>query len=250
MPKKFIDFAELKERVSVTDVIPMLNLTGKQKGDQWRGACPRCDAGGDRALVITESKKAFYCHSARKGGDVIALVSHIEDLPPKEAAFFIAEHLGTGTSTEDGTVPRNSTSPEERPITKGAERVLQPLTYLDAVHEAVEALGVSEATCEHFGAGYAPKGILRGRLAIPIHDLTGNLVAYCGRAVRDDQKPLLKFPKDFQPELYVFNLHQIDGELYTTNDPLDVLIGYENGVENMVSFLHRPANVIELKKRA
>ena len=51
--------------------------------------------------------------------------------------------------------------------------------------------GLTEETCQAFGAGYAPKGIMRGRLAIPIHDWGGALVAYCGRAVEDESPTLI-----------------------------------------------------------
>ena len=83
-------------------------------------------------------------------------------------------------------------------------------------------------------------------MAIPIHSLTGELVAYTGRAVKSDQTPILTFPKGFQPELYVFNLHRAgEGELYLSNDPLEVLLAYENGIENCIAFLHRASeNVV------
>jgi DNA primase len=243
----FIDFNELKARVSIEDGMNMLGLQMRLHGSQYRGPCPACDAGGDRALVITPHKDAWYCFAARKGGDVIALAAHMRDCGMKEAAELLA---GEGTSfRRNSTNHRKSTSPEESERQEGHERGFQPLDYLLPTHELVQALGISPETCEHFGAGYAPRGILRARLAIPIHSLTGTLVAYCGRTVKDET-PVLIFPKGFRPELYVFNLHRCEGELYTSNDPLDVLLAHENGVENMVSFLHKPQNVVEFKKRA
>jgi hypothetical protein len=50
---------------------------------------------------------------------------------------------------------------------------------------------VSPKTAAHFGAGFAPKGIMRGRFAIPVHVSTGILLAYCGRAVKDESPVLL-----------------------------------------------------------
>lgn len=244
----YIDFQELKDAVSIEEVGDFLDLQLKQTGAQLRGGCPVC--GGDRTLVITPSKGAFYCFASKKGGDLIALAAHVRELKVKDAAQELAERYlnRNGNSTRNSTV---RTEPEEREEGDGrGSQPLQPLTYLQATHEAVQALGVSPETCEHFEAGYAPRGILRGRLAIPIHDLTGTLVAYCGRAVKDEQ-PLLTFPKGFEPELYVFNLHRIEeAELYISTDPLDVLLAYENGVENMISFLHKATNVVPLRKPA
>jgi DNA primase len=252
MPK-YIDFAELKERVSIEDVFPMLDLEMQQKGDQWRGPCPACDS-RDRTLVVTSSKQSFYCFAARKGGDLIALVAHVRDLGMRDAALAIADFCGTVTVTDernsnrsDGTVPNSARGKDD------GKRTLQPLAYLQSDHEVVEALGLSSETCEHFGAGYAPKGIMRGRLAIPIHDLNGELVAYCGRAVRDGQRPVLAFPKGFDSSRHVFNLHRMEeGELYCSSDPLDVLLAFENGVENAIAFLHRAeeTNVVPMRQRA
>lgn len=245
----FIDFEEVKKKLSLEDAISFLDLSLKQSGNQWRGKCHACESTNDRALVITRGK-GFYCFSARKGGDVIALVAHIRGVAVKEAAEQIAEHVGMVQA------PRNGTVPETVPGSVGGkdkgDRTLQPLAYLEPDHESVRALGLSKETCEHFGAGYAPKGIMRGRLAIPIHDLAGDLVAYCGRAVKDGQKPALLFPKGFRPELYLFNVHRIKaGELYCVEDPLDVLVAYENGVENVIAFLHhRDETMVPLRRPA
>lgn len=253
----FVDFAELKEKVPIQDVLPILGIAGAGNSAQWRGPCPACESGGDRALVVTPAKKAYYCFATRKGGDVIALVAHVKGISMKDAALAIAEYCGTvpvqdsgnsnSTRNSASSDTGNSTSPPERQETKK----LEPLNYLNPSHSSLEALGLSEDTCNTFGAGYAPKGILRGRLAIPIHDAAGELVAYCGRAVEDEQSPWLTFPKGFQPEQYLFNLHRIsEGELYCSADPLDVLLAYEHGVTNMISFLvQKTENVVAFPKQ-
>ena len=227
----FIDFADLKTRISIQDAVEYLSIDMKQRGEQLRSSCPHC-GGDDRTLVVTPSKNAYYCWSSKKGGDCISLVAHVLDIGVKEAAAKLEERYGTGS--KKGTVPeaRKSTVPEER-----SERRLQPLDYLQADHDKLVSLGVLSDTATFFAAGYAPKGIMRGRLAIPIHSRTGELVAYCGRAV-SGESPTLTFPNGFRPEQYVFNAHRIEGgDLYLTRDPLDVLTAYENGVENVVSFL-------------
>ena len=57
---KYIDFATLKNEVSIEQVFPMLELDLKKMGDQWRGVCPACES-DDRSLVVTPAKQAFYC---------------------------------------------------------------------------------------------------------------------------------------------------------------------------------------------
>ncbi len=111
------------------------------------------------------------------------------------------------------------------------------ITYLHPDHESVKSLGLDQETCELFGAGYAPKGIMRGHLAIPIHDSQGKLMAYCGRAVTDEN-PGLIFPKDFDPAAMIFNAHNVaEGELVLLRDPLEVMLASQNGIDNVVSFL-------------
>jgi len=244
----FIDFAALKDRVPIEDAIPKLELVLKERNGQWRGPCPVCKSGGDRALVITPAKQAFYCFGAKTGGDVIALAAHIRDCGMKEAADYLA-----GNSTvpsRNSTSSRNSsgTVPEER--TKEAVRSLQPLTYLQPAHPAVQALGLEEYTCQAFGAGYAAKGIMRGRLAIPIHDWEGDLLAYCGRAVKGES-PTLIFPNGFAPQEHIFNAHRVgEAELALVRDPLDALLAVQNGVENVVSFLTETISAEQLQRLA
>lgn len=129
---------------------------------------------------------------------------------------------------------------------RGSDK-LQPLSYLQPEHQSVQALGIEKETAEAFGAGYAPKGIMRGRLAIPIHSRQGELVAYCGRAVKNES-PTLQYPNGFKPEDYIFNAHHAGaGELYLVRDPLDVLLAYQNGIENVVSFLTETISAQQLE---
>ncbi|WP_133122930.1 CHC2 zinc finger domain-containing protein [Zhengella mangrovi] len=239
----FVDFAALKQRVRIEGVLPDLGLEMKQSGGQWRGPCPACRSGGPRALVVTPAKSAFYCFGGRTGGDVIALVSHIRGLSMKAAAEDLSRRTGEGSGSQDenGGNAGGLTVPRER--TKEAVRSLQPLTYLEVEHEAVQALGLSPQTCTDFGAGYAPKGIMRGRLTIPVHDRSGTLVAYCGQTVKAES-PALIFPNGFKPWDIIFNAHALEalpsgeeGELFLARDPLEVMLAAENGITNVVSFL-------------
>lgn len=174
----YIDFKELKERVSFTDTISFLNLNLKRHATGWRGKCPACEAGGDRALVITEGK-GFFCFAAHVGGDQIALAAHILGLSAKDAAQELARH---GTVPGNSTVPVTGTVPVTVPESeKGKEtKKLQPLSYLEADHVAVEAIGFDPEFAKHHGIGYAPKGTMRGTVAVPFRDETGGLLGYIG----------------------------------------------------------------------
>jgi hypothetical protein len=230
---KFIDFQALKQEITIAAAMPILGLTPSQFSDQMRSPCPACKSGGDRALVITASKNVFYCFASGEGGDVIALTAHIKGINMKDAAAFLAGHFQKEQPAQKAspvaTVPSNS-SP------KKTEVGLNPLTYLQPEHPLVQALGISPETCRYFGAGYSPKGIMRGRLAIPIHDSQGGLLAYYGLALEEDSNP--SFPKDFDPAMHIFNLHRCEGShVNLRRSPLDVMKAYEYGIENTICFL-------------
>lgn len=185
----FVDFQELKSQISIEQVVGMLQLKLKAGNNQLRGPCPKCLSGGDRALVVTPAKGVFYCFANGKGGDLIQLVSHIREVPVKEAAAFIAERAGltsTGTSTVNSSVPA-----------KDGGKVFAPLSYLESEHPAVDAVGFDTEFAKKHGIGYAGKGILRGTVAIPFRDEKGNLLGYIG--ITD-----AKLPADFTPNVVAF----------------------------------------------
>lgn len=234
----FVDFDVLKKNVTFEQVIALLGLQLTKSGNQWRGPCP-VSGGGPRAFVVTEGK-GFYSFPSQKGGDVISLVAFVKKITAKEAASHIAANISGGNVPGTGNVPDKVQVPVTASLNEPPPRTLKPLDYLLPEHEAVQALGISADTCKLFGAGYAPKGIMRGRLALPIHNRQGQLLAYCGRAVREES-PTLIFPNGFQPETILFNAERVakNGDLYLCRDPLKVLEAVENGIppESVVSFL-------------
>ncbi len=240
-----IDFTELKQRVRIERAAEMLGIKLAKSGPQLRGPCPICKAGGDRAFVITPAKGLYYCFgTCGKGGDAITMAANVRNCSLREAAEFLAGTDGAKSAPTKANSTRND-SPQ--PMT---EKGLRPLDYLQASHEAVQALGVSSETCAHFGAGFAPKGIMRGRFAIPIHDRIGTLLAYCGRAVKNES-PTLLFPNGFDPRGVIFSAHRIvDGDLFLVRDPLQVLTARQSGIENVVAFLTENVTAPQLEQLA
>jgi DNA primase len=240
-----IDFIELKQRIGIDRAADMLGIRLAKSGPQLRGQCPICKAGGDRAFVVTPAKGLYYCFgTCGKGGDAITMAANVRNCSLREAAEFLS---GKGTATSASSKGDSSRNDPPQPMT---EKGLRPLDYLQASHEAVQALGVSSETCAHFGAGFAPKGIMRGRLAIPIHDRVGTLLAYCGRTTKDES-PALLFPNGFDPRGVIFNARRIvEGDLFLVRDPLQVLTAHANGIENVVAFLTENVTALQLEQLA
>jgi CHC2 zinc finger len=234
MSAKFLDFQQIKDLFSFDDAINFLDLRMSSAGNQLRGTCPTCQSGGPRGLVITPGR-GFYCFGAKKGGDQIALVAHVKDIGMRQAAELVQDQYRTSTSTS--SLPKRR-EPERKSPAANGPRAVPALEYLEAENEFVQALGVSPETAEAFGAGFAAKGVLRGRFAVPIHHLDGTIIAYVGIAVKEDQQPRLLF-NNFDPTKHLFNLDRVQGNdvVYVARDPLHVLQAYESGVENVVSFL-------------
>jgi hypothetical protein len=245
----YVDFSELKTRVSITDVLAMLGVDVhrfKTHGDQLRGACPIHGGDNPRGFVVTPAKGLWYCFSGCGGGDIIALVAKTRQLSTKDAAEWIAQG-GTVTHTVPVTVTGNSsgTVPQNE---KGA---LKPLDYLLPEHEHVQALGVSPETAAAWQSGYAPKGIMRGRYAVPLKTKDGTLVAYVGIAVTMEQSPQLHFPNGFDPQSIIFGTDRVEpGGLTLVRDPLRAIIAAQNGIENVIAFLTPTISAQQLEQLA
>lgn len=162
----FIDFEAVKAANPIAEVADRLGLTLKKAGNALRGPCPSGE-GGERGLAITPAKNVWYSFPLQKGGDVLALVQLVNDCDVKEAAQFLA-------------VPEPLEKAEKPPSVRGAERGFRPLAYLEPDHVAVEALGLEAEDAVALGIGYAPRGTLRGTVAVPIRTKDGTLAGYIG----------------------------------------------------------------------
>ena len=188
----FVDFQAVKEAVSFADAVQYLDLAMKKQGNQFRGICPKC-GGNERGLVLTEGK-GYFCFSDHKGGDVIALAAHVLNIPTKEAAQRLADLAGIVQ------VPSTSTRTKSTvPESEGAEgSKLSPLSYLEPEHDAVVALGFDPEFCKKHGIGYAPRGVVRGSVAIPFRDEQGVLLGYIGL------QDITYIPPNFQTNVVPF----------------------------------------------
>ena len=151
----YVDYAALKAAVSIEAAAAWLGLETTKANEQLRCECP-AHGGGKRSLVITPAKQLFYCFAAdgQSGGDVLELVAHCKAIDVKQAA----------RDLEARFVAQKPTAPD------GLDKVAD---YLDPKHEAVAALGLSEDLAVALGIGFAPKGVMRGRVLMPLRTSDG-----------------------------------------------------------------------------
>jgi DNA primase len=250
MSKGFVSFAEVKRGVSMEAVLGRYELLESltRKGRNLAGPCPFCKGASGRQFQVNLVKNAWYCFGCKAGGNILDFVAKKEGVSIRTAALRLDSWFELGLVEEKKTQAEAPAAPAETPAASeappAAQETLpaenQPLAFtlktLDPNHESLAALGLRPETSERFGAGYCGKGLLKGRMAIPIHNGRGELLAYAGLAVADDTAPRYLFPPKFHPALEVFNLHRLmevteeTGLLYLTPEIEGVLRLSEAGV--------------------
>ena len=224
MPKSksgFIDFRLLKQRVQIMDILDHFGLreTLHLSGKTLVGSCPICGGEGDRFRVSPE-KNVWNCFGKEcKGGNVLDFVAKKEAIPLREASRRIVEWLALDLDSD----PITRSSPSQPTQTESTSQLMDPaeqagvnkplkfeLQHLDSSHSYLTERGLSAATVETFGLGYCDRGIMRGRVVIPLHNREGEVVAYLGRWPGDppEGEPRYKLPKGFSKTLELFNVHR------------------------------------------
>ena len=248
MPKStFIDFRAVKREVTMVQVLEHYGLMSrmKQNGDSITGACPIHDGENPTAFRVSISKNCWNCFSqCGCGGNVLDFVAKREKVSLLKAARLLVEWFNLNIETpEDEDRPPRREKPDSRVREKNnpkreAARPVEPnevrgenkpLTFvlqnLQPEHPYLTERGLSPETIQTFGLGFCQKGLLNGRIAIPIHNASkGELVAYAGRWPGDTDQEKYLFPKGFGKSLELFNLNRVIKE--PADSPLIIVEGF------------------------
>jgi len=119
------------------------------------------------------------------------------------------------------------------------------LKSLDPEHPYLISRGLPQDTLVEFGVGYfTGKGIMAGRIAIPIHNEHGELVAYAGRWPGEvpEGEGKYKLPTGFHKSLVVYNLHRAkehakDAGLVIVEGFFDAMRLHAAGYQNVVALM-------------
>lgn len=249
MSKGFVSFAEVKQSVTMEALLTHYGLLAglTRKGKNLAGLCPFCKGASARQFQVNTMKNAWYCFGCKAGGNILDFVAKKEGVSVRTAALRLDSWFELGlveekTQAEASAAPAElpAASVEASPAAKDLSTENPPLAFtlktLDPHHESLTPLGLRAETIEYFGAGYCAKGLLKGRMAIPVHNGRGELLAYAGLAIEEGASHRYLFPPKFHPGLEVFNLHRLpefDGEdapLYLTPEISSVLRLAEVGI--------------------
>ncbi len=119
IPARQVDFAKLKERVDILQVVDHYGWRKdlKRAGKSYSGRCPFCGS-GKRSFTVT-TPRAWKCFGdCDTGGNQLDLVAHVEGVSLREAAVLIAEWFGIDDCDRQ-TKPANGNS-------RGAQRGRSP----------------------------------------------------------------------------------------------------------------------------
>lgn len=269
-----VDFKHVRQHGSFEAVFASYNIElikdGTKPG-QYKALCPFHDD-KNPSLKVNVDRNIFNCYVCGASGNILDFVMRMDDIELRPAAFKVAELSGIDPDprqssgsrsakppkkaipkpTGNAAKPSGPSSPPPAAETPGDEeldgnpynRVLtfELKTELDdALKVWLEGRGVDHFAQQSFGLGRASNKskTIGGRLAIPIHNAQGELVAYCGRYVGDDVpdgEPKYKQPTGFRKDLEVFNLHRAVEQI----DKYKTFLVFESYFSVMRFYNHSP----------
>lgn len=243
----WVNFKELRSRLRFEDVLRLYNVEVKAKGEQHHGPCPLPGHTGDReqrCFSANLRRGIFHCFGCDAKGNVLEFACLMEKADPKDGqamrrvgVALQQRFFPEGASRRHPLPEKTDDQPAERESPPGPEKVAssradlpisvnEPMDFelkgLDRNHEYFGKNGFTAATAEYFGLGFCTRGMLKDRIAIPLHDSPGRLIGYAGRLVVDSEvnsdNPLYRFPGkrerngkvlEFDRSAFLYNGHRL-----------------------------------------
>ncbi len=225
--KNWVDYKEIKESISIIAVLDKYGIELKQSGENHTSCCPIHKGSNSRQFSVNLEKSIWNCFGdCNTGGNIIDFVAMMEfgNKEPssiRKAALKLKEWFINEPESEESIETENEEDVAEEkgidePEVVQEEIINKPLSFelknLDQDHEWFKKEGILPETVQYFGLGLQSKGkTIPNRIAIPIHNQLGQLIAYCGCAVDKDQvlkEGKYKLPENFIKSEVVYNLHR------------------------------------------
>src|SRR5262249_18316657 len=125
------------------------------------------------------------------------------------------------------------------------EEINKPLSFklkdVDPNHSYLKDRGFEIETLKHFEVGFFPgRGMMSGRVVIPIRNERGELIAYAGRSI-DGTEPKYKLPPGFKKSEVLFNLNDVPfpkiKRVIVVEGFFDCMKVHQAGWENVVALM-------------
>ena len=222
-PQSFIE--DLKHQADIVVVIQDY-VSLRKVGGAYKGLCP---FHGEKtpSFQVNRDKGFFHCFGCGVGGDVIKFIELHERVGFADAVKLLAQRFGIALPELEATGEQRANTAEREGLLKvhdAAAAFFRQQLASNAgvrVRKQIVDRGVTPATADALGLGYAPRDGLRAalgdqgfspallmraglivqrddgslidrfrnRLMIPICRDTGSVIAFGGRAVDGDQQP-------------------------------------------------------------
>lgn len=247
MPRTgLLDFTAIRNSISFTEVLDYYDLTPERLGaKQVKINCPFHE---DRtpSCSINIEKGIFNCFGCTAEGNILDFIAELEGFTENatyNAALKIIKITGADIAMFKKDGQRTEKPKKRRSGPQAAEKARKPSKVGKAPYTGSEGLsddtgdtpipdsnpvidvsldlendhpflanrGISPGLAAGFGIGFCQKGIMRGRIAIAIHNAQGELVAYTGRFAQEDVPDgtlRYKLPSQFHKSLELYNLHR------------------------------------------
>ncbi len=217
--------AEIQAKVDLLAYVSQY-VTLKRRGREYVGLCP-FHAEKTPSFNLNPEKQVWHCHGCDAGGDLIKFVQRYENVDFPTALRMLATRAGVVLQETPGTQRRRSEREGIYEANAAAQRYFEAaLRKNAATQDYVKRRGIEPETAERFGLGYAPDSwdgltaalanagiearlaeqaglinhrqqgdgyvdFFRNRLMLPIYNLTGEVMAFGGRALGDDPRKYL-----------------------------------------------------------
>jgi DNA primase len=232
MPKlSFVDFKAVKAAITMEEVLRHYDLIDqfKRGADSLSGPCPIHKGSNPTQFRVSVSKNVWNCFSECKhGGNVLDFIARMENVTIHAAALKAIDwfHLDPASMPGQAEEAEETPPPERKRESASAPKPTSPkpalstepsapnkplkfrLEKLEREHPYLAERGLTLETLVDFGVGYCAKGMMAERIAIPIHNPQGEVVAYAGRFPGEpgEGTPKYKLPQGFRKSLELYNL--------------------------------------------
>lgn len=265
---------EIKRRLNIIEVIGGY-LPLKKAGRNFKGLCP-FHPEKTPSFTVSPDKQVWHCFGCGAGGDLFSFIMRKEGVDFAEALQLLADKAGVRIERQGSGAP--SLKKQVLQANQIAADFFRRNLEGESGREArayIEKRGIKPETVKTFRIGYAPSaGLLnnlktlnlspqqlehfgfavgreqglvdkfRHRLIFPIADHLGRIVAFTGRALKDDEEPkYLNSPETpaFVKGQVLYGLDLAKEEIGKRNfvvaveGQMDAISSYQGGVTNVVA---------------
>jgi len=237
----WVNFQELRDALRFEQLLADYGVEHVVKGAQASAFCPlpahkSRSTRQSRSFSVNLSKGIFQCFGCQAKGNVLEFGILMEGLDPsdkdqfRKGALMLKKRYLATERAEEHVAEETSKDENEEPADEVTECVVNaPLEFelksIDPEHAYLKTRGLTPEIIARFGLGYCSRGLMKGRVVIPLHDASGQLIGYAGRLVEDTaidaDTPKYLLPgarvKDgvryeFRKGEFLFNGHRISQE--------------------------------------